>query len=186
MAERFVRHLAVTENKEIIGVISIRDVLQINELPPISIQKLMSSTVFVVARATNIAEAAKLMRHNRIGSLLVGGGRQLKRIEPFLVGNKTKITGILTETDILRKVVAEGLNPLMTPVKKIMSRSLTVINAWKRTAKACDVMAKSKIRHLPVVSDKKIVGMVSIRDLINPLYYTHGGLHFDQQYTGWK
>lgn len=186
MAERSVRHLAVTEKKEIIGIISIRDVLQTNELPWISIRRLMSSTIFMVARASNISEAAKLMRHNKIGSLLVSGRRQRPRTEPFFIGNKKEITGILTETDIVRKVIAEGLNPLMTPVEKVMSRSLTVINTWKRTAKACDLMVKNRIRHLPVTEEQKIVGMVSIRDLINPLYYAHGGLQSGELHTEWR
>ena len=186
MAERAVRHLAVTEKKEIIGIISIRDVLQSNELPWISIRRLMSQTIFMVARAANISEAAKLMKQNKIGSLLVSGRRQRPRTEPFFVGNKKEIIGILTETDIIRKAIAGGLNPLMTPVEKVMSRALTVIDTWKRAAKACNLMTQNRIRHLPVAEGKKIVGMVSIRDLINPLYYSHGGLQYEELYTAWK
>jgi signal-transduction protein with cAMP-binding, CBS, and nucleotidyltransferase domain len=171
MAERSVRHLVVTERKSIIGIISIRDVLQSNELTWISIRSLMSTTVFLVARASSISEAAKLMKDNKIGSLLVTGRRQRPRTEPFLMGNKKEIIGILTETDIIRKVVAENLNPLTAAVEKVMSRSLAVIEAWKRAAKACDLMAQNRIRHLPVTEDQKVIGMISIRDLVNPLYY---------------
>jgi CBS domain-containing protein len=174
MTERSVRHLAVTEKKEVIGIISIRDVLQSDELPWISIRRLMSVAIFALIRGSTIRDAAKDMRHYKIGSLLVTGRRRHLRAEPFFVGNGKEITGILTETDIVRKVVAEGLDPLTTPNEKVMSRALTVINTWKRAAKACDVMTQKRIRHLPVTEGKKIVGMVSIRDLINPLYYAHG------------
>src|SRR5205814_10635382 len=132
-AKRSVRHLAVTEKKEVIGIISIRDVLQSNGLPWVSIRDLISSTIFMVATASNVTEAAKLMKHHRIGSLLVSGRRKQPRAEQYFVGNRKEIIGIITETDIVRKVVAGDLNPLMTPVEKMMSRSLTVINTWKCT-----------------------------------------------------
>lgn len=182
MAERFVRHLAVTEKKEVIGIVSIRDVLRSEGLPWISIRRLMSMAIFALIRGSTIRDAAKLMRHNKIGSLLVTGRRRHPRAEPFFVGNGKEITGILTETDIVRKVVSEGLDPQITSVEKVMSRSLTVINSWKRAAKACDLMTKNRIRHLPVTEGEKIIGMVSIRDLINPLYYAHGGLHHEHQH----
>jgi CBS domain-containing protein len=178
-----VRHLAVTEKKKIIGILSIRDILKSEGLPWISISRLMSSTIFLVTRGANITEAAKLMRYNRIRSLLVAGREEHPGTEPFLLGNGKEIIGILTETDIIRKITGEGLNPLMTPVEKAMSRSLTVINSWKRTAKACELMARNQVRHLPVTEGQKIIGMVSIRDLANPLYYAHGGISYDQMYA---
>ena len=174
MTERSVGHLAVTEKKEVIGIISIRDVLQSKGLPWVSVRRLMFMAILTLIRGSTIRDAAKVMRQNKIGSLLVTGRRRHPRADPSFVGNGKEITGILTETDIVRKVVAEGLDPLTTPIEKVMSRALTVINAWKRAAKACDVMAQKRIRHLPVTEGQKIVGMVSIRDLINPLYYAHG------------
>ena len=174
MTERSVRHLAVIEKKEVIGIISIRDVIRSEKLPWISIRRLMSMAIFALIRGSTIRDAAKLMRQNKIGSLLVTGRRRHPRVEPSFVGYGKEITGILTETDIVRKVVAGGLDPRTTPIEKVMSRGLTVINTWKRAAKACDVMTQKRIRHLPVTEGKKIVGMVSIRDLINPLYYAHG------------
>jgi CBS domain-containing protein len=80
-------------------------------------------------------------------------------------------------------VVAGGLDPLTTPIEKVMSRALTVIKTWKRAAKACDMMTQKGIRHLPVTEGQKIVGMVSIRDLINPLYYSHGASMDEQLYA---
>jgi CBS domain-containing protein len=124
MTEQRVRHLAVTEKKKIIGIISIRDILKSEGLPWISISRLMSSTLFLVTRGANITEAAKLMRYNKIRSLLVAGRRQRPRTEPFFIGNGKEIIGIFTETDIIRKITAEGLNPLMTRLKA-MNRSLT-------------------------------------------------------------
>ena len=182
MAERFIRHLAVTEKDQVIGIISIRDVLQSEKIPWVSIRRLMSQALFMATRGATIREAAQRMRHNKIGSLLVSGRRRHPRAEPFFVSKEKEITGILTETDIVRKVVAAGLDPQATLVEKVMSRSLTVIGSWKRAAKACELMAMNRIRHLPATDGEKIVGMVSIRDLINPLYYAHGG-HFqkDQQ-----
>lgn len=177
MAERFVRHLVVTEKKEIIGIISIRDVLRSERLPRVSIKTLMSREMFTLSREAPIHEAAKLMRYNKIGSLLVSGRRRRPGVESFFAGDGKEITGILTETDIVRKVVGEFLNPLTTPVEKVMSQSLTVINSWEHTAKACDLMVKNRIRHIPVTENHKIVGMVSIQDLIKHLYYVHGRLH---------
>ena len=112
---------------------------------------------------------------HKIGSLLIADRELSPKAEPLFVGPGKEIIGILTETDIVRKVIAGDLNPFTTPVEKVMIRSITVIDSWKRAAKACELMTKNRIRHLPIAEGNKIVGMVSIRDLINPLYYAHGG-----------
>ncbi|MBS3821250.1 MAG: CBS domain-containing protein [Planctomycetes bacterium] len=96
--------------------------------------------------------AAEMSKHN-VGSLLV------------LDGNGTLI-GIVSERDVLAKVVAKGLNPIAVRVAEIMSRNVVTCQAKSSTGNANRLMAVNKIRHLPIVADGNPVGMVSARDLM--------------------
>jgi CBS domain-containing protein len=105
-----------------------------------------------VSPKTTVRDAAKQMRDKRVGSLLVSEG--MERI------------GIVSETDFVRKVLAEGMNPDTTPVEKIMSQPVIGIDIDKTAKEANDLMATKGIRHLAVTDKGKIVGIISVRDLV--------------------
>jgi len=107
--------------------------------------------IYQIAPETSIAEAAKYMKHKRVGALLVMQGEEL--------------IGVLSERDILMKVVAEGVNPEDAKVCKIMSRELVVIKPTLSIREAMSVVTEKRVRHLPVVSEGKLLGVVSNGDL---------------------
>ncbi|SRR5579884_817429 len=113
---------------------------------------LMHRDIQEISPKTTLREAAKQMRDKRIGSLLVSEG--MERI------------GIVSETDFVRKALAEGLNPDTTPVEKIMSQPVIGIDIDKTAKEANDLMATKGIRHLAVTDKGKIVGIISVRDLV--------------------
>jgi len=105
-----------------------------------------------VERDTNAQTAARIMRDRGIGSLFVANGKE--------------IIGILTDTDMVRRVVAAGADTQKTTVEQVMSAPILTIDENKTLLDANDLMAKTHIRHLGVTQESKIVGMISVRDLV--------------------
>jgi CBS domain-containing protein len=105
-----------------------------------------------VVRDTDVQTAARIMRDRGIGSLFVTNDRE--------------IIGILTDTDMMRRVVAAGTDATKTTVEQIMSAPILTIEDNKTLLDANDLMAQAHIRHLGVTRDGKLVGMISVRDLV--------------------
>ena len=105
-----------------------------------------------VERDTDAQTAARIMRDRGIGSLFVTNGKE--------------IVGILTDTDMVRRVVATGADSHKTTVEQIMSAPILTIEENKTVLDANDLMAQTHIRHLGVTQDGKLVGMISVRDLV--------------------
>jgi len=105
-----------------------------------------------VARDTDAQTAARIMRDHGIGSLFVT--------------NDKEIIGILTDTDMMRRVVASGSDPTKTTVEQIMSAPILTIEENKTLLDANDLMAQAHVRHLGVTRDGKLVGVISVRDLV--------------------
>ena len=105
-----------------------------------------------IERDTNAQTAARIMRDRGIGSLFVTNGKE--------------IVGILTDTDMVRRVVAAGVDTLTTMAEQIMSAPIMTIEENKEVLDANDLMAQSHLRHLGVTRDGKLVGMISVRDLV--------------------
>lgn len=105
-----------------------------------------------VPRDTDVQTAARIMRDRGIGSLFVTNDRE--------------IIGILTDTDMMRRVVAAGADATKTTVEQIMSAPIMTIEENKTLLDANDLMAQSHLRHLGVTHDGKLVGIISVRDLV--------------------
>jgi len=82
------------------------------------------------------------------------------------VARNKEIIGIITDTDMVRRVVAVGLDASKTPAEQIMSAPILTIEEDKTLLDANDLMAKSHLRHLGVSRNGKLVGMISVRDLV--------------------
>jgi signal-transduction protein with cAMP-binding, CBS, and nucleotidyltransferase domain len=100
----------------------------------------------------SVFEAVQKMVEMNVGSLLVTEGGD--------------ITGIVTERDYLRRVTLEGRTDRETPVREIMSSPLIVASRETTIDECMAVMSDRRIRHVPVVEDGKVVGLVSIGDLV--------------------
>ena len=113
----------------------------------IAVEKIRS-----VERDTTIKAGAEQLRDFNIGSLFVRKG--------------SEIIGILTDTDIVRRCVAVGLDPSKATVEHIMSAPILMIDENKTLLDANDLMAQAHVRHLGVSRQGKLVGMLSVRDLV--------------------
>ena len=121
-------------------------------MDPIKSFMVPSEKFITVERDTDVQTAARMMRDRRINSLLVTNGKE--------------IVGILTDTDMVRRVVAVGVDPLTTTAEKIMSAPILTIEEDNTVLDASDLMAHKRIRHLGVTQGGKLVGMISVRDIL--------------------
>jgi len=119
----------------------------------IPVRDVMSSPVITVKEDDTVDKVAKLMDQHRIGSVVV-------------VKDADEPVGVITERDIVRKVVAKDELPSEIKAKDIMSTPLIVIDADESVKEAARMMAKFDIRRLIVMHKGRMVGIVSARDLL--------------------
>jgi len=112
------------------------------------------SDVVTVSPETTVVVAVQRMNERRIGALLVtDGGR--------------RPVGIFTERDVLVRVVAAKLDPTTTPVHEVMTRNPVVVRPTMTVNEAMRVITERRCRHLPVIDDTGLRGLISIGDLMS-------------------
>ena len=119
------------------------------------VEELMSTDLACIESTQAVSVAAKLMRIRGIGSLLVT--------------HQSEIIGIVTESDIVRKVVSAHLQPEFISVKEIMSTPVLCIDESDSIFEAAGIMNASGTRHLAVGNEDEVLGMLSVRDLLAPV-----------------
>lgn len=119
------------------------------------VQQILESkgkAVFSITEDATAMDAAKVMNEHHIGALVVTRGE--------------KVVGIFTERDILNRVVAQQRDPAETVVRDVMTTPVACCAPGTGRAECRGVMRSRRIRHLPVVDDDRLVGMISIGDII--------------------
>lgn len=131
---------------------NIAAVVRWNELKGIQeVREVMVRKVITAQPTMSLTDVAKLMRKNRIGSVIVTEGK--------------KPVGILTESDFI-KLVARGCEMKNALAEDYMNRDIVTCDSSITVIDALMIMRSEKIRHLPVVKNGSLVGIISIRDLI--------------------
>jgi CBS domain-containing protein len=109
------------------------------------------STVFSVAPGATVLEAVRKMNAEHVGALLV------------CVSNE--LVGIFTERDVLTRVVDSGRNPTSTQVVEVMTSEVETVRSSTGVHDAMALISARRFRHLPVIDDGKLLGVVSSGDL---------------------
>jgi len=112
-----------------------------------------------VAPESTVAEAVEVMNATNVGSVLVMDGARL--------------VGIFTERDVLRRVVGSHMAPEKTRVSEVMTEQLAVMRPTSTVADAMAVVSEKRVRHLPVVEDGRVLGVISAGDLNHWLIRGH-------------
>jgi CBS domain-containing protein len=112
-------------------------------------------TIISITEDASVLDAITLMADRSIGSLLVMDGQVLK--------------GIVTERDYARKVIVKGRSSNTTKVGEIMTSNVVTATVEQTVRDCMTVMTERKIRHLPVVADGQVIGMISIGDLVQAI-----------------
>ena len=113
--------------------------------------------MWTVTPDTPVLDALKLMAERDIGAL------------PVLEGEK--IVGIFSERDYARKIILKNKASRNTPVKEIMSSSVITVRPQQTVAECMALMARHRIRHLPVVDGNKMTGILSIGDVVQTIIF---------------
>ena len=89
-----------------------------------------------------------------------------KKIGAVLVMNQSRLEGILSERDIVRVLGERGASALEEPVTQVMTRKVVTCKETDTVAELMEMMTKGKFRHLPVLENNKVVGLISIGDIV--------------------
>ncbi len=111
--------------------------------------------IWHISPADSVLNAIKLMAEKKIGALLVMENENL--------------VGIVSERDYARKIILQGKSSRETPVKNIMTSDVTFANPEETIEKCMALMTERRVRHLPVLEDGKVVGVLSIGDLVKAI-----------------
>ena len=125
----------------------VSDILQVKE-----------NHIFAVTGGIDVYEAIRIMGEKNIGALMVM--------------EEEKLTGILSERDYARKIVLKGKSSRTTLVKEIMTEKVITVTPDDQIEKCMELMTEKHIRHLPIVNEGKVVGMISIGDVVNAIIET--------------
>lgn len=112
----------------------------------------MTINPVIISKNTSLKKCAQIMEKKHVGTVLVG--------------DKENIEGVLTEQDIVRKVISRGINPLERNVGDFMEKKLLKIKPEKDVFDALILMRDKNIRHLPVFDGKKFKGLLTIKDIL--------------------
>jgi CBS domain-containing protein len=111
--------------------------------------------LWTISPEAKVIDALKLMAEKSIGALVVMSKKQL--------------VGIISERDYARKVILLGKSSIDTRVKDIMTTSVYYVHPETLTQECMALMTKNRIRHLPVIHEEKLIGLISIGDIVKSI-----------------
>jgi CBS domain-containing protein len=115
----------------------------------------ISGPAITVAPTDTVFRALQLMAENNVGAVMIC--------------ENNKMLGILTERDYCRKIILMGRSSLNTPIQDIMTKKMITVKPTQSLEECIELMAKYHIRHLPVQENDNLVGIVSMRDVMEAL-----------------
>ena len=119
------------------------------------ILKSKGSEVFSVHPESTVYEALQIMAERNVGALLVF--------------DSARLAGIFSERDYARKLVLKGKFSRTTMVKKVMTEEVITVTPEEDIEQCMDIMTNHRVRHLPVVQQNKVVGVISIGDIVKAI-----------------
>ena len=115
------------------------------------VKEVMKTKPVIVQPFTTVLEAARIMKEHKIGNVIIS--------------EVTHPIGILTESDIIKKVVCEGKNAKEVQVEEVMSSPIIVAEPYISLKEALKIMGTCNIRRLPIVENNELVGIITQRDI---------------------
>lgn len=117
------------------------------------VKDIMAKNVISIDQDKTVLDVCNEFKKNRLGS--------------FVVVNAGIIVGIITERDIIERVIVEQKNPKKTKVEDVMSKNIITIHASAKIEQAAELMRKHKIKKLPVILNNEFAGIITVTDLAN-------------------
>jgi CBS domain-containing protein len=127
--------------------------------PVIELLRGRENALWHVKPEDSVFDALKVLAQHEVGALMVM--------------DRGRLAGVFSERDYTRKVALQGRNSKETRVEEIMTRNVVVVSPTVRTKDAMAIMSQKRIRHLPVLDGETVLGMISIRDIMNDIIADH-------------
>ena len=127
--------------------------------PILELLKKRESTIWSLAPKDSVFDALQQLANHNVGAMMVM--------------DQGKLVGVFSERDYTRKIALAGKSSRDTQVKDIMTPDVLTVSPQTRTRECMALMSQRKIRHLPVVEGDKVLGMISIRDIMNDIIADH-------------
>ncbi len=126
-------------------MMTVRELLQVKN----------DENTYSVSPDTSVYNALNLMAEKNVGAVMIV--------------DKSQMIGIFTERDYARKVVLKGKTSLETPIKEIMTSEMVTVHLDSTLEECMNLMIQWHIRHLPIMQEGRLVGMVSMRDVVQTI-----------------
>jgi len=137
------------------------------------------TNVVAVSEESTVFDAIKLMTERKIGAVLVYPGQTKEEYDD------AEFTGILTERDYMNKVILNGFDSRTTKVGRIMTSKPVTVRVEDSCLLGLQKMTNGKFRHIPVVKDGKIIGILSLADLVKSVLNSFkDSVNYLSQYVG--
>lgn len=117
------------------------------------------SVIHSVAPSASVSDAVRVMNEHKVGSLVVM--------------EHERVVGMFTERDVLTRIVAAGRSPQVTKVHEVMTARVVTISPATTVEEVMDIFATKRCRHLPVISEANVLGLISIGDVSRWLVDSH-------------
>jgi CBS domain-containing protein len=166
MADRGLRHLGVTHEGRFSGWVTARSLIAAGVIPSIRVRDAMTKLMATIHLQETVREAADRMLEASIGLLLVGGRRTRHRSGQRTGAGYDDLAGIVTETDLVSRVMAVDRYPYVTSVGDVMTTRPVTVGPDDSLTAAAELIVNRGIRHVLVADGSEVVGVVSIRDLL--------------------
>jgi CBS domain-containing protein len=127
--------------------------------PILELLKKRESTIWSLAPKDSVFDALQQLANHNVGAMMVM--------------DQGKLVGVFSERDYTRKIALAGKSSKDTQVKDIMTPDVLTVSPQTRTRDCMALMSQKKIRHLPVVDGNTVLGMISIRDIMNDIIADH-------------
>ncbi len=128
------------------------DVYFVSSMKTIRVEEVMSRNPVIIPGHLTVREGAKLLMNKGVSTLIVE--------------EDGKYIGIITDRDLITKILAVGINPSKTKLEEVMSHPVIMISATDDISVAARVMSRRRIRKLPVIKDERIIGLLSENDIV--------------------
>jgi CBS domain-containing protein len=127
--------------------------------PILELLKKRDATVYSLSSDLSVFDALKQLADHNVGAMMVI--------------DQSRLVGVFSERDYTRKIALAGKSSKDTKVRDIMTAKVLSVSPQTRTHECMTLMSTNKIRHLPIVDGDKVLGMISIRDIMNDIIADH-------------
>lgn len=118
-----------------------------------SILKVKGQAVTTARPDTTLLDITQKLAAKKIGAIVI-------------VGESGRVAGIISERDVIRAIAERGVSALTIPVAEVMTRNVIVCHKTQPVDELMELMTQGRFRHLPVIDDDSLVGIVSIGDVV--------------------